>query len=81
MLMISVPTEQAAQLEALSYDNAMEGSEFIILALENMLDYLEAQGVVHCPPPAPEPPAAFTYGEPEEPVLMAADIDGEPTDC
>ena len=75
MLLISVPTEQAEQLESLSYENAMEGSEFIMLALENLLDYLEAQGVVQQPQQAPEPPAVFTYGEPEEPVLMAADVD------
>lgn len=81
MLLVSMPVEQAAELESLSNANAMEGSEFILLALENLMEYLENQGITQAPQAKAQKPPPFTYGEPEEPVLMAADIDGEPTDC
>ncbi len=81
MLLVSMPVEQAAELESLSNANAMEGSEFILLALENLMEYLENQGITQAPQAKAQEPPPFTYGEPEEPVLMAADIDGEPTDC
>lgn len=72
MLVISLPQDITAQMEELSEANAMECSEFITLAVENLLEYLLAQGVIHTEPQQATP--AFTYGEDDEPVLYAADI-------
>jgi hypothetical protein len=75
MLIISLPQDLATQVEELSEANALEGSEFITLAVENLLEYLQEQGCPRHEQQLANP--AFTYGEDDEPVLYAADTDDD----
>ena len=77
MLLIKMPKSLTDEMECLSEYNALECSEFMTLAMENLLEYMENCGMItpYCPALAT---ADFSSAADEdEPALLAAESEQE----
>lgn len=78
MLLIKMPKSLTDEMECLSEYNALECSEFMTLAMENLLEYMENCGMItpYCPALATADFSSAADDE-DEPALLAAESEQE----